>query len=104
MTVESERGYCKIFNGTLIQWGIATGDNVSANSTGAVTLTFAIPFISNNPEYIVTLAGRWTTIPAHRAFNIKEKQLSKIILNVQNDFNGVWTAPSCDVIAIGRWK
>lgn len=68
---QSGTGYCKMPDGTLIQWGILNVGDIEANSTGAGTFTFPVAFINNN--YIAASTSRYTTVASLRATNGKKR-------------------------------
>lgn len=62
---DSDTGYCKMPDGTLIQWGVtefksgSTSSYISPIVTSNITLTMPIPFADTN--YIVFGSGRYST-------------------------------------------
>lgn len=96
--------YCKMQDGTMIQWGSETVDlTVAANSTGVKAVAFPQSFI--NTSYIFIVNAISTTVPALRQAcqSGSGKAVNWVNVNYQNNFNADWT-PGIAWIAIGKWR
>lgn len=88
----------KFEDGTMILRGTANVGAISANSTGSVSITFAIPFIAT--PTIVAVAS--TTAPMSRIAGVGDESMTGFTayVGVTYETSGVgvrW-------IAIGKWK
>ena len=86
----SGTNYCRMPDGTLIQWGSAT---VDANAY-VVSPNLAVPFVDTN--YKVTI----TPLSQNLTFSIGTKRVSNFAIGRVP----VTSASNFDWIAIGRWK
>ena len=104
VTNNSGSYYCKMPDGTLIQWG-TSGAYASGSSTKNTEVTFPISFL--NTEYRVAftnkLAGTDFENYDTTIFSYQRAYASKMLVH-QKTANGSTLLREFDWIAIGRWK
>lgn len=102
VTNDSGTGYCKMPDGTLIQWGrLASEVSVAANGGRAEDIiTFPISFI--NSDYIPAITDT-TSVCTQRRTTIRTRTASTLGLYYENMYTSAWT-PYVYWVAIGRWK
>ena len=108
-TNTSDYGYCKMPDGTLIQWG-QLHETVPATSTKDVSVTFPIPFVYNGsssdgslnvqvePYGYIAAVG----VDNARAFPLSW-DLTKAIIRILNNASSE-ASRNVTWLAIGRWK
>ena len=99
ITNNSGVGYCKMPDGTLMQWG-TVGQTFSASGSVDRTTTFATPFVSEPFICIQCLIG--TDIGFDEAY-LKSRGATEFVATLKNTYagpNSVWIV----WFAIGRWK
>lgn len=115
VSAESGNGYCKMADGTLIQWGSVACTNPSSSAstmsqvvssgifTGTVRLSFSENFI--NTSYMVTGCSKYDT-GYEFPYGVITKAAANVILRLY-DFHARPLNDGKMVIqylAIGRWK
>lgn len=98
----SGAGYCKMPDGTLIQWGRHASEVSVAASGGRAedTITFPITFVDAN--YIPSVSDT-TSVCTQRRTAIRTRSAGSLGLYYENTNPGAWT-PTVYWQAIGRWK
>lgn len=95
----SSSNYCKMADGTLIQWGYESG-----KSNGS-EIDFPIAFVTNTPE--VMIAGYYNSASTIRCIFSANPALTKFTIYAFDSTTGA-TSTSTGLqfrwIAIGRWK
>ena len=98
---DSSTNYCKMPDGTLIQWGSETFTNLAASSTGDAEADYPIPFESV-PRAFVTVAN--SSLPHQFIACVQNYgSKSKIRIRVRNGYSSATTV-TVNWLAIGRWK
>ena len=102
VTNNSGANYCKMPDGTLIQWGtFSSALDIAANTTGEDTITFPTSFASFD---FVPIFSVQSGAPAARQVGVKSRTSASVSVFIQNIFTGTWSHPTIYWIAIGRWK
>lgn len=99
-TNNSESGYCKMPDGTLIQWGVIDVDNLEINTNRNYTITYPIQFSGSgkliaNPVYYGTpdtvFCLALQQFETYSTIRVRQSSLDGISFKVS------W-------MVIGRWK
>lgn len=102
VTNNSGDNYCKMPDGTLIQWGAFSSTlEVAANAFGEDTITFPMSFKTYN---YMTFFSVQSGAPAQRQVGLKDRAANAMDVYMQNLFSSVWSHPYIFWLAIGRWK
>lgn len=96
---DSENNYCKMPDGTLIQWG-NTSLATAASSRESIALNFQLAFI-DTPRVVASPSN--STRPDLYFANIRSIASDHFTLYVYNGYSSQISIP-VDWIAIGRWK
>lgn len=98
----SDSNYCKMPDGTLIQWGVfSSAVSVAGNGgRGEDTIDFQMNFA--NASYTVTLTDS-TSVSVQRKSAVKTRRVGSMDVYFENAFSSAWN-PTVYWIAIGRWK
>ena len=100
--VISDSNYCKLPDGTLLQWLTVSVNDIAANATVTNTVTFPVAFIDTSYKIIASPA--FTSIPGRRNACGSSRTTTTATINFENNYSATWTAPLVDILAIGRWK
>lgn len=100
----SDTGYCKMPDGTLIQWGSETySGTIAANGgTAQATVTFPINFI--NGVGMTIHVSLLTSVPAFRTATPASRGAASVNVNIQNNYSAAAEGATFLWLAIGRWK
>lgn len=95
----SDATYCKMADGTLLQWGY------ESNKSSGAEIPFSIPFVTNTPE--VMIAGYYNAASTLRCVFSANPALNKFTVYAYDTSTGaISTATNLQFrwLAIGRWK
>lgn len=92
-------GYCKMPDGTLIQWGYAHQDSVTANDTVTLSVSFQKSFTAV-PAITLSHIIRWPTLLSSSFMDATVTGFDIRATNLYNNTLDIWVAWT----AIGRWK
>lgn len=98
----SDSNYCKMPDGTLLQWLTVSAGDIEANATATKTVTFPVAFI--NTSYRIIASPQSTTVPGRRSACGGSRTTTTATINFENNYSGAWASPSAEILAIGRWK
>ena len=95
----SDFNYCKMADGTLLQWGY------EASKASGAEISFPIPFVTNTPEVMIsgyynaasTIRCIFSNIPALNKFTVYAYDVSTGAISTATNLQFRW-------LAIGRWK
>lgn len=103
VTNDSANGYCKMPDGTLIQWGTETySPQIPAGGVAQATVTFPITFIDGTGMAI--LVSLLTSQPAFRTATPASRGRASVNINIQNNYTSAAEGATFLWVAIGRWK
>ena len=100
-TAESGTNYCKMPDGTLIQWGYVVNSN-----TGYTAVSFPVTFATDN--YIFSASPRYSSAYPYIDYRTVSQKVSNSggVVNFKpiSSTGSYTTAAIADWLAIGRWK
>lgn len=104
-------GFCKMPDGTLMQWGVLHEADVPANSSKNVYVAFAVPFVSNGTSVVDSLVVKvepYGYIAAPGLDNVRAFPLGWTLtgftLRLLNNRTDITLTIDATWFAIGRWK
>lgn len=99
---DSGNNYCKMPDGTLIQWGTKSySGTIAAGGTATDTVTFPTSFANSSYSLICNLL---TSVPSQRTASLSTRSVSSATISLQNTYSSASDGATYSWIAIGRWK
>ena len=99
---DSGNNYCKMPDGTLIQWGVKSySGTIAAGGQATDTVTFPTSFV--NSGYSLT-CNMITSVPSQKTASLSTRSVSSATISLQNTFSSASEGATYSWIAIGRWK
>ena len=99
---DSGNNYCKMPDGTLIQWGVKSySGTIAVNGTATDTVTFPVSFVNAGYSLVCNLM---TSVPSQRTASLSTRSTTSATISLQNNYTSASDGATYSWIATGRWK
>ena len=95
--------YCKMPDGTLMEWGTIAIATIPANNYVEYTIDYSPDFGSDNMPSIIALCSNWSD-PSLFSVMVRSPGWASVVLRIKTTASTDQSNIKVNWLAIGRWK